>query len=56
MRRRFIGGAAILGAALLTTTVAGQFTPLNVVAWAVFFTALFWRYAFGRSGLEDCRR
>lgn len=48
--------ALILAAALLTAAVAGRFTPLTVLTWAVFFGSMFWPYLRDPSRLLECRR
>jgi hypothetical protein len=34
--------AIVFAASLFVTVVAGRFTPLSVLGWAVFFGSLFW--------------
>ena len=55
MRSRLLTMAAILIAALLTTTLSGGFSLLNVLGWAAYFTSLLWPWVSGRSKPQVCR-
>ena len=47
--------AIILSAALMTTVAAGAFSVLKVLAWSVFFAALFRPYLLGRERARGCQ-
>ncbi len=55
MGRTLIGLGVIVGTAALMAAASGRFTPLHLVAWAIFFASLFWQELFGRRAKRDCR-
>jgi len=55
MRKWIVFLAAVTIPAVLTTLVAGRFTPLSLIAWAVFYAALFGPYAVRQRRQLACR-